>query len=228
MPEFLTGALAPGPVLAWEHVTIRLIVGLLLGRVVAMVYLWARPGGERTPSFQTTLVLLTVLIAMVTQVIGDNVARAFSLVGALSIVRFRTVVRDTEDTAFVIFAVIIGMAVGGNNVPVALMGIIIVSAGALWMKPRALDRAAGEEYTLSVRVGVGQNLNALLSPVLESHTADRRLLSVTTAKQGLAINAVYLVRLKGGTSADDLLRALNAKDGVQDVSLEMPHDEGDD
>ena len=50
--------------------------------------------------------LLTILIAMVTMVIGNNMARAFGLVGALSIVRFRTVVEDTRDTAFVIFAVV--------------------------------------------------------------------------------------------------------------------------
>ena len=56
---------------------------------------------DEAESFTVTLVLLTILIAMVTQVIGDNVARAFSLVGALSIVRFRTVVRDTQDTAYV-------------------------------------------------------------------------------------------------------------------------------
>ena len=69
---------------------------------------------EEAESFVVTLVLLTILIAMVTQVIGDNVARAFSLVGALSIVRFRTVVRDTQDTAYVIFAVAVGMAVGAE------------------------------------------------------------------------------------------------------------------
>ena len=71
--------------------------------------------GEEAESFVATLVLLTILIAMVTQVIGDNIARAFSLVGALSIVRFRTVVRDTQDTAYVIFAVAVGMAVGANH-----------------------------------------------------------------------------------------------------------------
>jgi len=62
----------------------------------------------------------------VTQVIGDNVARAFSLVGALSIVRFRTVVRDTQDTAYVIFAVVVGMAVGANDLWVSLIGIGVV------------------------------------------------------------------------------------------------------
>ena len=77
-----------------------------------------------------TLVLLTILIAMVTQVIGDNVARAFSLVGALSIVRFRTVVRDTQDTAYVIFAVAVGMAVGARPPSVALVrsGVVGVAA----------------------------------------------------------------------------------------------------
>ncbi len=76
----------------------RLAVALLLGFVVAGIYKATRKSSGS--SFPATLVLLSVLIAMVTQVIGDNVARAFSLVGALSIVRFRTVVRDTQDTAY--------------------------------------------------------------------------------------------------------------------------------
>ena len=59
--------------------------------------------------------MLAIMIALVTQVVGNNAARAFSLVGALSIVRFRTVVRDIEDTAFVIFAVAIGMAAGASQ-----------------------------------------------------------------------------------------------------------------
>src|SRR5688500_6738220 len=96
-------------------VLVRLLAALLLGGVAALVYRFTRSKAEVAPSFTATLVLLSILIAMVTQVIGDNVARAFSLVGALSIVRFRTVVRDTQDTAFVIFAVGVGMAVGARS-----------------------------------------------------------------------------------------------------------------
>ncbi len=69
-----------------------------------MLFRWSLRGEALPATFPTTLVLLAALIAMVTQVIGDNVARAFSLVGALSVVRFRTVVKDTQDTAFVIMA----------------------------------------------------------------------------------------------------------------------------
>jgi hypothetical protein len=76
----------------------RLVAAMVLGGIVAQIYRHSR--AEPASSFTVTLVLLAILIAMVTQVIGDNVARAFSLVGALSIVRFRTVVRDTQDTAY--------------------------------------------------------------------------------------------------------------------------------
>src|ERR1043166_7516365 len=99
---------------AWERVGQHLFVAFIGGLLVASIYRWTRPRSFVNPSFPPTLVLLSILIAMVTQVIGDSVARAFSLVGALSIVRFRTVVRDTQDTAFVIFAVVVGMAAGGG------------------------------------------------------------------------------------------------------------------
>src|SRR6266705_2027586 len=86
----------------------RLSVAFAFGCAAAgMHYVTSRPGGRRTDrSLLVTLVLLAVLIALVTIVVGTNVARAFSLVGALSIIRFRTVVEDTRDTAFVIYAVV--------------------------------------------------------------------------------------------------------------------------
>jgi len=111
MPDFLARATQPLPVGAID-VLVRLVLSMLFGGLVTLIYRATRPADEVAPSFTVTLVLLCILIALVTQVIGDNVARAFSLVGALSIVRFRTVVRDTQDTAFVIFAVAVGMASG--------------------------------------------------------------------------------------------------------------------
>ncbi len=228
MPDFLTSALSAGPALSWAHVAVRLLGALLLGRVVAHVYESSRLANERTPSFSATLVLLAVLIAMVTQVIGDNVARAFSLVGALSIVRFRTVVRDTEDTAFVIFAVIIGMAVGGNNLPVALTGIVVVTAAAFWMRPKRTNGTSSDEFVLNLRLSLGKDLESLIGPTLTSLLSDHRMLSVGTAKQGLSIDASYVVRMKPGTPVDELVKALNRLEGVQSVEVTSPGDEDED
>ena len=81
MPDFLSDAIQPVPVeLAWR-VLIRLVIAMIAGGVVTLIYRLTRAADETAPSFTVTLVLLSILIAMVTQVIGDNIARAFSLVG---------------------------------------------------------------------------------------------------------------------------------------------------
>ena len=229
MPEFLAKVVASGPQVSPLEVGTRLVIALVLGRVVAYVYEWTRTANERTPSFPATLVLLTVLISMVTQVIGDSVARAFSLVGALSIVRFRTVVRDTEDTAFVIFAVITGMAIGGSDFRVALLGIAVVWVAALWMRPAATLRNGdtGSPFILKVRVALGSDLNALVGSTLRQKT-EFRLLSLGTAKQGTVIYASYEVRLNKDVPAAELVNALNQTDGVHSVELAAPNEAAED
>ena len=91
MPDFLISPFVNGPQVSPLDVLIRLLAAFVLGTMVAWIYRRTSRHAEVSSSFTVTLVLLSVLIAIVTQVIGDNVARAFSLVGALSIVRFRTV-----------------------------------------------------------------------------------------------------------------------------------------
>src|SRR5262245_32105930 len=102
MPDFFNSSTTQTTAVHWLQVVGRLVLAAALGFAVSWIYRKTRKSTDVVASFPTTLVLLCVLIAMVTQVIGDSVARAFSLVGALSIVRFRTVVRDTQDTAYVI------------------------------------------------------------------------------------------------------------------------------
>jgi hypothetical protein len=209
-------------------VTIRLLLAALLGGMVAWIYRRTRKGADISSSFPVTLVLLSILIAMVTQVIGDNVARAFSLVGALSIVRFRTVVRDTQDTAYVIFAVVVGMAVGASDLWVALVGIGVVGFAAYLMMARAkVFSATQPAYLLSVRVGLGHDLDKLLRGTLDGHLQERELMSVSTAKQGVLLDVTYETRLSPTGSADELVKALNRIEGVQSVRFQRRDFEGD-
>src|SRR5689334_14365036 len=221
MPDFLKSPFATGPNVSPTDVLVRLVLSLVFGGAVSWIYCRTRKGEAITPSFPTTLVLLSVLIAMVTQVIGDNVARAFSLVGALSIVRFRTVVRDTQDTAYVIFAVVVGMSVGASNPWVALIGIGVVALAALLTRGAAGAPARDDlelPFVLHVRLGLGHDVNVLLGPVL-SRLAGRRLLSLETARQGMAIDVSYRVALRRDHSPDALVMELNRIDGVQSVAL---------
>jgi multisubunit Na+/H+ antiporter MnhG subunit len=209
----LLGALAPEAPADPLAIAVRLLAAMVLGSVVAWIYnrTHASTGADGLP---TTLVLLAVLIAMVTQVIGDNVARAFSLVGALSIVRFRTVVRDTRDTAFVIFSVVVGMAVGSQHPWVALIGLAVTGAVAFLFAPRAVT-AAGPVFRLRVRASAG------LDPERVRYLAGEgsRLTGMEVARQGVAMALEYEVR----TPPDrlpEMVRALGEVDGVQEVRLQ--------
>jgi uncharacterized membrane protein YhiD involved in acid resistance len=196
--------------------------------VVALVYRATRPSSEVAPSFTATLVLLSILIAMVTQVIGDNVARAFSLVGALSIVRFRTVVRDTQDTAYVIFAVAVGMAVGASHPSVAVSGVAIVGLAAWVMRSRGGSEKSGPAalYLVEVRVGLGHDPEDLVRDLLNTHAIARRLTSIGTAKQGMSIEISYEAQLRSESAASELVKALNKIEGVQNVTVQRIVGEG--
>jgi Domain of unknown function (DUF4956) len=221
MPDFLTNAIHPVPV-DGLGVLIRLVIAMIAGGAVTLIYRLTRTADETAPSFTVTLVLLSILIAMVTQVIGDNIARAFSLVGALSIVRFRTVVRDTQDTAYVIFAVAVGMAVGAGHPGLAVSGLGVIGFAAMVMR-RGLGRVVmmrQDPFLVNVRLGLGHDASTVLGPVFDIHLVDRQLISIGTAKQGLAIELSYRATLKSDDAAGDLVKALNRLDGVQGVSLQ--------
>ena len=220
MPDFLTSALQPLPS-SGVGVLVRLVIAMVAGGAVTLIYRFTRAADETAPSFTVTLVLLSILIAMVTQVIGDNVARAFSLVGALSIVRFRTVVRDTQDTAYVIFAVAVGMAVGAGHAALAVTGLGVVAFAAFVMRRGLVAVSVRHDpFLLNVRLGLGHDATAVLGPTFDTYLVARHLVSIGTAKQGLAIELTYRAALKSEEAAGELVKALNRLDGVQGVTLE--------
>jgi uncharacterized protein DUF4956 len=220
MPDFLK-SVANEQQLPLDTIVIRLVAAAVLGGAVALIYRATRPGSAVTQAFLRTLVLLSIMIAMVTQVIGTNIAMAFSLVGALSIVRFRTVVRDIEDTAFVIFAVVIGMAAGASQARLALTGLVVVLLTAIVMRSRpARTPDALAWFTLSVRVGLGHDAETLIGGTLDKFASDRRVMSMATARQGMSIDITYETRLRKDSIPDDLVKALNRIEGIQSVELQ--------
>jgi hypothetical protein len=223
MPDFLKGTLGDGPAIVPLTLLLRALFALVLGGVIVFIYRKSRSPIDQTPSFPPTLLLMTLLICVVTQVIGDNVARSFSLVGVLSIVRFRTVVRDTLDTVFVIFAVTIGMAVGADKMWVAVIGIAVVALALLLVRsaPRKLGGTV-PSYVLTVRAAIGQDVSSALDPVLDTHLIDRRLLSICSAKKGSAIDRAFEIHIKKHQDPDALVRAVCLIEGVMSADLTSP------
>jgi len=221
--EWMTTWLASSAELSPKLITmisVRVGVAFALGLVVAALYRWARRDESSPPTFSTTLVLLTGLIAMAMQVIGDNSARAWSMVGALSVVRFRTVVKDTQDVAFVILAVVVGMSSGANESAVGLVGLVILGLAAPLLWPAGRPMGWGrDEATLRFKVEGSDMVKAAVEGVFVGSLASHRLVSAATAKKGAALELAYAVRLRRGGSPLDLVAELNRIEGVSGVEL---------
>lgn len=219
MPEWMTeasGGLDPSiPTLA-----IRLAVSWACGFGVALIARLNRPAGT-IDKLSVTLVLMSILIAMVTQIIGDNVARAFSLVGALSIVRFRTAVAETRDVAFVLAAVVVGMAIGAGQYWVAGIGMLAVALATQFMPPpkeeevTATPSLAAWRLTMTVGLHLADGWESELERTVESF----ELKSAETTRRGSALELVYSLRTKEGFDANKLIASLNTLPNIESVAV---------
>lgn len=209
-----------------EVLSVRLLLAWLCGCVVAWLARRKKPDGA-SDTLTLTLVLMSILIAMATQIIGDNIARAFSLVGALSIVRFRTAVPATRDVAFVLAAVVVGMAVGAGQYWVAGLGLIVVGLATQFNRsePSDLGSKKGDgkpkpttwRLTLLVGLSATEGWQSEIERFSDSHT----LASAETTRRGGAMELVYRVVPKPETNAVDLVAALNAVPTVEAVATKV-------
>lgn len=197
-----------------------LAAAFALGVMVAGVYYLSTSRASRKAdrSFLATLVLLSVLIALVTLVIGNSIARAFSLAGALAIIRFRTVVEDTRDTAFVIFSVASGMAVGANvpYAPLACAPFVLIGA---WMLRGPYAGGSNVPAVLQIRLGAGRVPGPELQALLVSQLGPLHLLEAGTARGGAAFDIKYAIKMPPSEQAIAIVNNLSRFEGVQSVEI---------
>lgn len=206
---------------------VRLFAACLFGFVVAASYRFHRYPASVPATFPLTLVLLSILIAMVMQVIDDRVARAFSLVGAPSIVRFRTVLDDSQDIAFVIFAVVVGMASGTGATGVAAIGSVVMIV-TLCVSRLPVFRQSNTvlaiesipDADLTLRTSIGTNGDEIKS-LLEANLNGCRVLSAETTRGGSMREWRYAVRFKHDVSPAELMERCCKTEGIQNVAIKM-------
>ena len=102
------------------------IVALLCGLLISLFYRLTYRGPGMSYSFINSLIVLSLITSVVIMVIGNNLARAFGLVGAMSIIRFRTAIKETQDIIFIFFALAIGMASGVGLHALALASTVFI------------------------------------------------------------------------------------------------------
>lgn len=111
--------------LTWEQIFLNIFTAMLIGFFIFISYAISHRGTIYSKKFNASLVILTVLTATVMTVIGNNIALSLGMVGALSIVRFRTAIKDSRDTVYIFWTIIVGICCGVGDYTVAGIGSAI-------------------------------------------------------------------------------------------------------
>ena len=212
---------------SFQATILALLLAFVLGQLIAWTYARTHSGLSYSRSFTQSLVLMTVVVSLVMFVIGNSIITAFGLLGALALIRFRNVLKDTRDTSFILWAILQGLAVGTLKYSTAIIAAIGISLVLLYLRTTAFGSRHRYDAVLNLRltgdlVGGVAELNKIL---------DRHCLKVQAAEDrrvsDAGLDLAYRVLLRDPTRSDQLDWDLRQTEGMEDVSVFVRRDESE-
>ncbi len=211
--EDLTG------VFSVTDVVLCLLLSFLLCAMIGRVYQTTHRGTSYTQSYVHTLVLNGMVVAVIMLVVGSNIARAFALVGALSIIRFRNAVKETRDVGFIFFTMAVGMAVGTRFYLLAAIAAVVISLIILLMTRLNLFARKAVMQIMKVQVPNEAPFDSMFDPLFLRYTNSSELISVDTVRNGMLTELSYSVALKHENKMQEFLAEIRRLNGNNNVTL---------
>ena len=200
-------------------VVLVLVLSFLLSAFIGWIYQLTHRGTSYTQSFVFTLVLNGMVVALVMMIVGSNIARAFSLVGALSIIRFRNAVKETRDVGFIFFTMAVGMAIGTRFYLLGIIAATVISLVIVLMT--RLNWFAREMTSQILRVQVPNDtpFDSLFDRIFLKYTSASELISMDSVQSGIMTELIYSVGLKNSAQMQDFLAEIKKLNGGNKVTL---------
>ena len=167
-----------------------------------------------------TNVFVSVIVCMVIMIIGNNLARAFALVGALSIIRFRTVVKDTKDTAYIFWSLASGLATGTGSYFLAIAGNAILSLIAYILFKTNYGSILKSEFILQFRIkSSDRKISEDYNKVLSKFTKTQTLLSSEASDDKKTIKVSLDIIMKDDLDQNNLIEEISSIKGLSEVVI---------
>ncbi len=221
--EMLQTTSAGGGFQLWEAM-LALGLSFFLCLIIAYFYRVTHQGLSYSVAFVHTMIIMGVTVSIIMLIIGSNIARAFALVGALSIIRFRNAVKDSRDVAFIFVTMAIGMATGTGFYLAAVVFTVFMSAMVYFLHRFDVGAIRTREVLLRLHWPDDRDYGTAFDSVFMEFLRDPSLLSVETLRDGSTLELVYSGELKRGASEQALLTRLREITGGLKVSLLPGHE----
>ena len=208
-------------------IVFTIILSFLLSLIVAWTYKSTYKGVSYTQSYVHTLIMMGMVVAIIMLIIGSNIARAFALVGALSIVRFRNAIKDTRDVGFIFYVMGMGMAVGTRFYLLAVISTVTISF--IWWGMSTLNMFAKDtqEQILKVRIPADVPYEQLFDTAFASYLSRFSLIAVETVQAGTLTELVYGIQFKKKADPQAFIEELRRLNDNNKVALITGHHEVD-
>jgi len=200
-------------------VVLVFLISFVLSAFIGWIYKTTHRGTSYTQSFVFTLVLNGMVVALVMMIVGSNIARAFSLVGALSIIRFRNAVKETRDVGFIFFTMAIGMAVGTQFYILAIIGAVVISLLILIMVRFDWFSLNLSNQILRIQVPGDTFFNQLFEDTFMKYTRSSELIAVDSVQSGTLTELTYSVGLKKPALVDAFIAEIKKLNNNNKVTL---------
>lgn len=210
-------------------VVLALTLALVTSLAVAWTYRATHRNISYSQSYVHTLIMLGMIIALIMLIVGSNIARAFALVGALSVVRFRNAVKETRDVGFIFLAMGLGMACGTRFYTLAIVATAAICAVILLMYRFNLFGLNVQRQVVKVQVPAdGDDTYApLIDDVLIGAADEYELISTESVRGGSLLEMAYTARLKKGVKPSDVVEKLRGINAGQKATVLTGYDQTD-
>lgn len=196
MQDFLTQAAGSGDAFGVTEVVVALGLSLVLCLLVAFFYRQSHRGLSYSVSFVHAMIILGVTVSVIMLIIGSNIARAFTLVGALSIIRFRNPIKDSRDVAFIFVTMAIGMAVGTGFYLTATIFALFAGFMSYGLTRFEIGRTSRREMLLKVNVPGATDFTTAFNELFYRTLREHALLSVEPLREREELELVYSLEFK--------------------------------
>ncbi|RDY28488.1 DUF4956 domain-containing protein [Romboutsia weinsteinii] len=200
---------------------IVIVASILLGLVISFVYMKTNKKNGYNSGFTTTLVMLPVIISIIILLVGNNVARAFSLAGAFSIIRFRSAPGDPKDISYVFFTLAVGLTCGMGYIVYAVIFTIILCILMFVLDLIKFATPKGKPMHLKITIPEDLNYDGVFDEILNEYTNTYHIERIRTRDFGALYELNYMIELKDSISQKQFLDKLRCRNGNLNISLTL-------
>jgi len=202
-----------------QEIVLNLIVALIAGIIISVFYRKSYSGPGYQASFVNSLILLVIITAIVIMVIGNNLARAFGLVGAMSIIRFRTAVKETQDIMYIFFSLAIGMAVGVSQYGLALFGSLFIGTITYILSKSKFSTPVKSDLLLQFTYNSNGTKTPQYNELIENYCKKSKLINAKAVGVEDMLELSYYVGFKNKKQTTEFVQNLRKLEGITNVNL---------